>query len=55
MEWGLSRRGKKYISYLDLDLADSTDVMTHGAAVDRTVLMELIETNLGNKALRDFV
>ena len=50
-----NRRGKKQRSYLDVDLAVSTDVVTHRAAVDRPVLLELIETNLGNKALREFV
>ena len=44
-------------SYLDglVGLAGSTDVMTKGAAVDRAILLELVKTNLRNKALREFV
>ena len=55
MKIEMTRRGMKQRSDLDVDLADSTDVVTHGAAVDRAVLLELIKTNLGNKALREFV
>ena len=45
------------ISHLDgiSGLAGSTDVMTKDAAVDRTILLELDNTNLGNETLREFV
>ena len=40
------------ISYFDVvvGLAGSTDVMTKDAAVDREILLELINTHLGKKA-----
>ena len=45
------------ISYLDVlaVLAGSTDVMTREAVVDLEILLELFETDLGNKTLREFV
>ena len=49
------RRGRKRSSYLDFGLTGSTDVVSNRAAVDRAVLLELIKTNLRNKALRELV
>ena len=45
------------LPYLDglAVLAGSTDVMAEDAVVDREIRLELIETNLGNITLREFV
>ena len=49
----------KPISYLDglplFGLAGSTDVVTSETAEDLAILRELVQTNLRNKTLREFV
>ena len=51
-----AEQGMRQRSYLDLlGLADSTDVMTNGAAVDGTIFLELVETNLRNETLTESV
>ena len=45
----------KDISYLDgvVGLTGSTDVVSSHAAEDRTILLEQVKTNLGNKTLKN--